>query len=166
MNELGLDWVPFAIMALVLLCVFLFIMLLVQGSKIRKLRKRYDAIINGTEVQNLEELLTKMHMDMEGLQLSNEEHQRMISSIQQKLKQQVSQLGMLRYNAFEDRGSDLSFSIALLNDLNDGFILTGIHGREQMFVYAKPIEKGESKYALSPEEKKAMDTANEKKAKQ
>lgn len=165
MNELGMDWIPLAVMALALMSVLLFIMLVVQGVKLRKLRKRYNTMMNGTEVHNLEELLTKMHMDMEGLQLSSEEHQHMISAIQQKQKQQVAQLGMLRYNAFEDKGSNLSFSIALLNDLKDGFVLTGIHGREQMYMYAKPIEKGESKYALSPEEKKAIDAVYESNAK-
>ena len=164
MNELGLDWVPFAIMALLLLCIILFIMLFVQGSKIRKLRKRYDGLMNGTEVHNLEELLTKMHVDMEGLQLSKEEHRQMIEQMQQKLKQQVAHVGVLRYNAFDERGSNLSFSMALLNDQDDGVILTGIHGREQMYVYAKPVEKGDSQYALSPEEKKAMETASHKKA--
>lgn len=164
MNELGLDWVPFAIMALLLLCVILFIMLFVQGSKIRKLRKRYDELMNGTEVHNLEELLTKMHVDMENLQLSKEEHQQMIGQMQEKLKHQVAHVGVLRYNAFDERGSNLSFSMALLNDQDDGVVLTGIHGREQMYVYAKPVEKGNSQYALSPEEKKAMETAIHKKA--
>jgi hypothetical protein len=40
----------------------------------------------------------------------------------------------------------------LLDNFNDGFVLTGIYGRNESYTYAKPISKGESKYPLSVEE--------------
>jgi hypothetical protein len=67
-----------------------------------------------------------------------------------------------RYNAFENTGSDLSFSLALLNDTEDGFVLTGIFGREDTRIYAKPVVAGKSTYYLTGEEmlsiKNAMKT--------
>jgi hypothetical protein len=69
-----------------------------------------------------------------------------------------SRLGVQRYNAFsQEGGSDLSFSIVILDEEQDGVVLTGIHGREQTFIYAKPVEKGQSSYSLSPEEKVLID---------
>ena len=58
----------------------------------------------------------------------------------------------MRYQAFEDVGSDLSFSIAILDGNNDGIMLTGIYGRQESTTYAKPIDKGISRYDLSEEE--------------
>ncbi|MNG10134.1 hypothetical protein D3C84_935860 [compost metagenome] len=79
-----------------------------------------------------------------------------ITTIQQAMTKMTSKLGIRRYNAFNDGGSDLSFSMALLNEEQDGVIITGIHSREQMYVYAKPIAKGQSSYTLSPEEKETI----------
>lgn len=53
-------------------------------------------------------------------------------------------------------GSDLSFSIAMLNGNNDGIVLTGIYGRDESVVYAKPIDKGISRYDLSEEEEQVL----------
>ena len=52
-------------------------------------------------------------------------------------------MGVKRYNAYGERGSDLSFSMAMINDNKDGMILTGIYNRDGSYVYAKPL-KGES----------------------
>ena len=69
------------------------------------------------------------------------------------MKKCVQKVSIIRYKAFEDVGSDLSFSIALLDENNDGIILTGIYGRNESTTYAKPIDKGISRYDLSEEEK-------------
>ena len=58
----------------------------------------------------------------------------------------------MRYKAFEDVGSDLSFSVAILDSYNDGIILTGIYSRHDSVTYAKPVDKGISRYELSEEE--------------
>ena len=56
-------------------------------------------------------------------------------------------------------GSELSFSIALLDNFSNGFVLTSIYGREQSISYAKPIKDGKSLYPLSVEEMQAIDRA-------
>ena len=68
------------------------------------------------------------------------------------MKDCVQKVAIMRYKAFEDVGSDLSFSVAILDDNNDGIILTGIYGRNESTTYAKPIDKGISRYDLSEEE--------------
>jgi len=56
-------------------------------------------------------------------------------------------------------GGNLSFSIALLNGENSGAIITTIYGREESRVYLKPVQKGESDFPLSPEEKEILEKA-------
>ena len=68
---------------------------------------------------------------------------------------------MIRFNPFEDTGSDQSFAIALLDDRLDGIVLSSLHGRGTTRLFAKPVEGGESKHALSDEETAAIRIALE-----
>ena len=86
-----------------------------------------------------------------------------MNRLSQRIAAQCGKVAIIRYNAFGDVGSDLSFSMAILDDAQNGVVITSIFGREESRVYAKPIEAGASPYHLSEEElaviKKAM-TAN------
>ena len=68
----------------------------------------------------------------------------------------VTKVGIVRYNPFKDIGGDQSFSIALLDDSDSGIVVTSHYGRDANRVYAKPLEKGKSKYSLSQEEEQAI----------
>lgn len=68
----------------------------------------------------------------------------------------VQHVGLVRFDAFEDMGGHLSFAAALLDADGDGFILTSINGRQETRIYAKPIERGASRYHLSDEEQEAI----------
>jgi hypothetical protein len=74
----------------------------------------------------------------------------------------VQQVGVVRFNAFDNTGSDLSFAVAMLDATDSGFVLSGIYGREESRVYAKPVLKGESTYMLTKEEKQALEVAGKK----
>ena len=84
-------------------------------------------------------------------------------SMEKRIAGCFQKMSIIRYRAFEDVGSDLSFSIALLDNNDDGFILTGIYGRNESTTYAKPIDKGLSRYELSEEEKHVLQDAINKK---
>ena len=66
---------------------------------------------------------------------------------------------LIRYNPFSGVGSDQSFSIALLDGNNNGFVITSIYSREGNRVYGKSLKEGKSEYSLSDEEKKAISKA-------
>lgn len=65
-------------------------------------------------------------------------------------------IGMVRFNAFEGVGSDLSFSFALLNGHRDGVVLSSLFGRDESRIYAKPIKDAQSTYQLTAEEREAV----------
>ena len=71
----------------------------------------------------------------------------------------IKKIGMVRYSAFKDTGSDLSFALALLNEKNDGVILNGIYSREMSNIYAKQVKEGKTNNKLSEEEDKALQIA-------
>ncbi len=77
-------------------------------------------------------------------------------TIGERIDKAVQRVGLVRFDAFEDAGGALSFSVALLNNEGDGAVLTAISGRQESRSYAKPVEKGQSPYNLSKEEKEAI----------
>ena len=81
--------------------------------------------------------------------------------LNKELSKTIRKVGIVRYNAFKDTGSDLSFALALLNDNNDGVVLNGIYSREMSNIYAKPIKAGKSTYTISEKEQEAINKAIE-----
>jgi Protein of unknown function (DUF4446) len=71
----------------------------------------------------------------------------------------LQHVGMVRFNPFEDTGSDQSFAIALLDDRRDGLVISSLHGRTTTRVFAKPVENGSSRHTLSDEESQAIQIA-------
>ena len=69
--------------------------------------------------------------------------------------------GIVRYNAYNDAGNDLSFAVALLDDKNNGLVFNGIYSREMSNIYAKPIVGGKCKYNMTKEENEALNKAIE-----
>lgn len=84
-------------------------------------------------------------------------------NMERQLNMCVQNIGMVRYNAFDDVGSELSFAIAMLDNEDNGFVINSIYGRISSNVYAKTIENGTSKVTLSDEEIKAVNKAKEHK---
>ena len=66
---------------------------------------------------------------------------------------------MVKYDAFHEMGGKLSFSLALLDQKNDGFIINAMHSREGCYTYIKEILSGNSIIVLADEEKEALDIA-------
>jgi len=144
------------------LLVATFVWLGVLSSKLRKLKKSHRQMIGETGVPNMEEVMNVIHERLAALDRKQtlqgektEQHEKRLASL-------MGRVGVHRFNAFSDSGSDLSFSIAFVNEDQDGVVITGIHGREQTFLYAKPIDKGQSAYMLTPEEKTAISLAMQK----
>lgn len=83
-----------------------------------------------------------------------------VEQLEARQQHNFDKLGMVRFNPFGDTGADLSFSLAVLNDMADGWVMTSLWGRDENRVYAKPVEAKDSRYALSQEERQAIDMAH------
>jgi hypothetical protein len=68
-------------------------------------------------------------------------------------------VAVVRYDALNEMSGQLSFSMALLNALGDGLVLSSINGRQQTRTYAKVVEAGKGAQELSPEEEQAIKAA-------
>lgn len=148
-----------AIAALILIAMIQFIMLLATQGKVKKLTKKYNEMINSQGVDNLEGVLTKLNQQVDNQQEEINTQKVVVDKLVMQQPLHKSKIAIARYNAFSDTGSDLSFSIAIVDDNKDGVVITSIHSREGGYVYGKPVEKGQSKYSLTPEELKVIDEA-------
>ena len=144
-------WGTFAVLIATLIAIMIGLWV-----KLNRLRRKYLKMINGGKAENMEQLIAEIGERIDRLAAAADRHGRHLADIDEALKKMKSNIGVCRYNAFGERGYDLSFSIAIVNRELDGVVLTGIHGHDTMRMYAKPIENGGSKYALSPEEKEAI----------
>lgn len=143
------------------LSILLFILVIMLWFRLRSLHRKYENMMAGAGVDNLQELITHMQQQLQTLHQSDQETAAELKSLQHRMSKLKGNIAIQRYNAFNEKGhgSDLSFSLALLDDQRNGVILTAIHGRSETYMYGKPVENGESRYTLSPEEKQVLETA-------
>lgn len=142
------------VMAVVI--ILLLIYLLVLNSNLKKLQKKYDFFMQHSADMNIDQILTKTIEDVreahENLQVLQEKHQH----LREQVKGCIQKVKIERYDAFDAMGGEMSYSILLADEKNDGVILTSIYGREENRCYAKDIKAGKSSYVLAEEEQKLL----------
>ncbi|MGL5152092.1 MAG: DUF4446 family protein [Clostridium sp.] len=151
MNSIN-EYSAYIIVALVAITAILLVIILVLMSSLNKLEKRYRKMMRGANNKNIEELITENIDKIEVASANSAIAVEECKKIEERMKDCAQKIAIMRYKAFDDVGSDLSFSVAILDDHNDGVIISGIYGRNESTTYAKPIDKGISRYDLSEEE--------------
>lgn len=141
------------------LIIVLFLMNLSNRAKIKRLRAKYNKFMNGLSDRNIEQLLDDCIDYVNEVNKKNREIENHINHIERNLLQCVQKVGIVRFNAFENVGSDLSFSIAMLDANDNGIVVSGIYARDSSSTYAKPVMGGKSRYVMSGEEIQAIDVA-------
>lgn len=134
---------------------------LINFYRTGRMLKKYKKLINGLEAENFEETL-EAHMDaVNKALLKTREVESYYRLIKKMAENSVQHVGLVRFNAFSNTGSDLSFAVALLDHHGDGLVLSSIYGRNESHAYAKPVSKGVSSHNLSDEEREAINKALE-----
>lgn len=121
-----------------------------------RLERRITRLFTGRGLQNLEELTINFGRELAELDHARQEIERFLIAANQRLSSSVRHVRTLRYNPFPDQGGNQSFSTALLDEKGDGVIITGLHARDTMRVYAKPIRNRVSDFELTVEEQDAL----------
>lgn len=147
------------VLGLSILFLLLLAFYIIAEIRINKLRNKYDTLTRGMDGVNIEEILVQNGNEVDNLRNEIKKLNEELKRLNTQLTFAIQKVGFIRYNAFDDMGSELSFSIALLDNFSNGFVLTSIYGREQSISYAKPIKDGKSLYPLSVEEMQAIDRA-------
>ena len=150
------------LLILVSIMTLLLIGFVVMVTRFSKLNKKYKNFMqklgNG---KNLEEDLETYMYRVNKVEQQNAQIQNEMKNMNNNITKCIQKVGIVRYNAFENTGSNLSFALALLDNNNNGIVLNGIYSREMSNIYAKPVENGKSTYTFSEEEIKALQKAME-----
>lgn len=145
----------YIILGLLGISLVFFILIIALFIKNKKLKKRYNEFMRGSEA-DIEDLLRVSIKQTQEVQDSYKYIRESIGELQTQIKDCVQKVGVVRYCAVSGTGAELSFAVALLDDGDNGVVVNGIYTREGSYTYAKEIIKGESKHLLSDEEKEAI----------
>ena len=158
---LGMNNIIYILAGVIIILLLAFIILL---GKVIGLNKRYKKFMTKIgDGKDLQEDLENYMYRVERVEKQNAEIKNLVDAIDANMDTCIQKIGIVRYNAFKDTGSDLSFALAMLDEKNNGVVLNGIYSREMSNIYAKPVENGKSKYTISEEEGEAIQKAIENK---
>lgn len=154
--NLDLSYVLIVLLAAVIIGWVIAIIALVKYSS---LTKKYEKFMGGNSAKALESHI----MDLVALNKENRENielnRKDIEKLFDKQQYNFQKMGILKYDAFREMGGNLSFSLALLTDKNDGFLINAVHNIDSTYCYAKKIIDGKSSINLSEEEAIALERA-------
>ena len=160
---LGIDS-DYIILGLAAVVLILLVLTIINISQMRKLKKSYKVFMTGQNGKNLEETLIKRLNQVDSLLTANSENEKNIEELFDDMQHTYQKMGLIKYDAFNGMGGKLSFSLAMLDVKNNGFIINAMHTREGCYTYIKEIVDGNSIIVLSEEEKEALSRAMGKKA--
>jgi hypothetical protein len=127
-----------------------------------KLRKRIDILSTGFSNKNLEDIIKEYVTMLEKCEGDMEMMNENFDKLRAETAKFFNKVGLVRFQAFKDTGGDQSFALALLNENNNGFLISSLHGRGFAKIYAKEISNGKSpNYKLTDEEENALKQALE-----
>lgn len=159
MLDANMEFVLIGAAAAALVLMILLVITIVNLVQISKLRKKYKKFMTGSDAASLEETIAAHLNEIDGLISSNNANKENIEKLQSQTQFTFQKLGLVKYDAFQEMGGKLSFSLCLLNEKDDGFIINAMHTREGCYTYIKEIISGNCVIILSDEEREALDMA-------
>ena len=155
---LGIDS-DYIIIGLCGVLLILFILVIINIVQMKKLKKNYRIFMSGKDAKTLEDTLIQRLDQVDSLLESNEENDRNIKVLSKNMQCTYQKMGLIKYDAFHEMGGKLSFSLAMLDMRNNGFIINAMHTREGCYTYIKEIIDGNSVIVLSEEEQEVLKRA-------
>lgn len=152
--DIGYLFIGISVVLLILL-----ILLIVQIKKVNTLKARMDKFMLGKDSKSLEKDIIALYEDNKFLKIATDKNKKDIRALYKIMESAIQKVGVVKYDAFQQMGGKLSFSLALLDENNNGFILNSVHSTEGCYTYTKEIRNGESTISLGEEEKKALSIA-------
>lgn len=158
LEEIGID--PIVYLALLFIfMIVLTVLFIVQTSRYNRLNQRFMIFMSGADGASLEEEMKILFSDVRKLKEHDLIYKNEIMEMRRTMTGCFQKVGIVKYDAFREMGGQLSFSIALLDQKDNGFIMNSVHSASSSYVYTKEIENGHSAIELSGEEKEALQIA-------
>ena len=139
----------------------LVLLVALQTSRLDRAVRAYRELVRDGNGGSLHDRLAGNAVALDRATRRMETIEAMQATIERRSERSLQHIGMVRFNPFDDTGSDQSFAIALLDDRRDGVVISSLHGRANTRLFAKPVTNGTSDHHLSDEETQAIRIAVE-----
>ena len=140
--------------------ILLFILSVALFRRTRLLEDRQKMFLKGKNGADLESVILRHDQEIGTLDTEIQELFEFSKKIHSLATIGIHKVGIVRFNPFQDTGSNQSWSIALLDGKNTGIVISSLLSRESARVYAKPVLTGAAgDYPLTNEERRAIEIA-------
>ena len=161
LNSLGLGGLDVGIVLVVLaaLSFVLLVMCIVLCVEHGKLKKRFNRFSQGRDAKSLEKEIGDVLAQNVAIKEVVDKNKRDIKTLFRRMETTFQKVGLVKYDAFPQMGGKLSFSLAMLDEKNNGYIINSVHGSDGCYTYSKEIRAGKCDLVLGTEEQKALGIA-------
>lgn len=160
MNFIGNNFVILALAIILILVVICLILNAVNASKINTIMQYSDEgdIISALRdyYEKVEDLSKTINDASDAVLMSR------LEDCENNANISIKKIGIVNFDAFEDVKGNMSFALALLNNHNDGVIITSLYGHNSCNTYLREVTEGETPVKLLNEEKEALEKAKNK----
>lgn len=138
---------------------FLLMLLFRIKAKVLYLEKKYSKLLQGEKVSNMEAIILKRFAEIDVLKKNTALVADSLNAISSMCAASLQKVGIVKYDAFDDVGGNLSHALCLLDRGNNGVIINVIHSTDRCMTYAKEVIGGQVYTVLSEEEQEALNKA-------
>lgn len=140
----------------ILAVIVLFIMNMNNKKMIAKLTKRVDDLTSGGDGKSLEAELDQIIEENRRLLDDSDRNSEDIRKLFERLKAVYQKMSIVKYDAYEQLGGEMSAVVVLLDENDNGVLLNNVYSPEGGYVYTREIEKGKCRHELGAEEEQAL----------
>ena len=158
LEQFGID--P-AILIIVLfgLVILLFILFIVTIVQNRKMSRKLDIFMRGSDAESLEDIIRRNMIEIDAMKRELKSHKIDLATLHRVTGKSCSKMGIIKYNGFVGMGGKASFALTLLDNSDSGIILNVIHSRDGAYPYVKEVTRGICETSMSEEEKASLEMA-------
>ena len=148
-----------AIAVLLLLVLILLICTIRQGREVSVLKRRISKFMSGRDAESLEDQIVELFEDNQYMKAASDKNKNDIIDLNKRMRHCFQKVGIVKYDALNQMGGQLSYALALLDEEDNGYIINSVHGNEGCYSYTKVIKNGRRDIELGIEERKALENA-------
>ena len=141
------------------LVIIMYLLLIHLFYNLNYMKKRYKKMMTGVDGAKLERVMIGCIDSAKAVADENAKLWEENKEIKELLSNALTKVAVVRFRAFEDMGSDLSYAVAMLDSHNNGVVMSSIFARNDSRSYVKPIVDGTSTYSMTAEEEDALKQA-------
>ncbi len=149
--------IAFAVLAI--LAVVLVVLLILNQKKTKRLEERLEALCSGADGESLEGEIAKIIEDNQYLMGETSQHTAYIKTIFKRLQLAYQKVALVKYDALDQMGGQLSFVLVMLDEKNNGIMINSVHTSTMNYIYSKSVVEGEVEVELGTEEAQALEQA-------